>query len=147
MNVFTTTRRNRATAFVVLLLWAFSVAAGIVNACVLDAPQGHTGRAAEAAASATEVPSFAATHGRAILAHGDDSEDAAAPCLKVCESNSQALPKLHSGMDQSVLAQMPPPAVFWTVAAQAVLPPDWGDGMPPATRTVPIRVRLVRLAL
>ena len=147
MNVFSTAHRRRTTAFVVLLLWVFSVAAGIVNACVLDAHQAPAGRAADVAAGDAVVPSLVATHGRAILEHGDDLDGSGAPCLKVCESNSQALPKLQSVMDQGVLAQMPPPTVFWTLAAQAVLPADWVDRMPPATRVVPIRVRLVRLAL
>lgn len=147
MNAFSTTRRKRTAAFVVLLLWVFSVAAGIVNACVLDAHEAPTGRTAEAPASATVAASLVASHGRAILDHGDDLDESGAACLKVCEGNSQALPKMQSGMHQSVLAQMPPPSVFWTLAAQAVWPADWVESMPPAARTVPIRVRLVRLAL
>lgn len=147
MNVFSTTHRKRTTAFVVLLLWVFSVAAGIVNACALDAPRASAGHANEAPASVGAAHAWVASHDRAILGNGDDPDGFGAPCLRVCEDSAQALPKLQSGMDQNAPAQMPPPSVFWTVAAQAVWPADWVDRMPPATRAVPIRVRLVRLAL
>lgn len=147
MNVFSSAHRKRTTAFVVLLVCVFSVAAGIVNACVLDAHRAPAGHTAKAATSDTVAPSLATSHSGAILGHGDDSDSSDAPCQKVCENNAQALPKLQSGMDQNVLAQMPPPDVFWTLAAQAVWPADLVDSMPSATREVPIRVRFVRLAL
>lgn len=148
MNVFSTAHRKRTTAFVVLLLWMFSVAAGIVNACVLDGPYAAAGHVGEASARATGTPSWVTSHSGAILGLGVDSDRSEAPCLKVCENSSQALPKLQSGIGHDVLAQMPPPPpVSWSVAAQVVLTADWVDRMPPATRAVPIRIRLARLAL
>ena len=147
MNVFSTAHRRRTTAFVVLLLWVFSVAAGIVNACVLDAPRASTGHTNEAPASVAVVLSLVASHDRAILGSGDDSDGSGAPCLKICDNNSKSLPKPQSATDQIDLTQMPPPSAFWPVAEQTVLVTDQFGRMPPPASAVPIRTHLARLAL
>ena len=148
MNVFSTApARNRTTAFVVLILWMFTVGAGIVNACMLDARQAYTANSVESLTKVTAAHSMVASHGRALPDHVDDSDRSGLQCLKVCDNSVQTPPKLQSGIDQTPAAQMPPPSAFWPALAPAVVVSDGLDEVLPIARAVPIRIRFARLAL
>ncbi len=131
MNRFSFTRAKRNTAFVVLLVWLFALAAGVANACLLDGP-GFPSHAAAAESSGTGDEAL----------HSSD-----APCLKVCDDGSKSLPKPQSGLDPANPGPAPLMVIVWTTAIPGVLASGLMADMPNRLPELPIRVRYPRLAL
>lgn len=148
MKILINSRIKRNTAFVVLLVWLFALASGVVNACLIQTKEiyGHGSLAAQSS-SAEKRHAISAAHVDAISKHDSGLEGSKSQCLKVCDDGSQSLPKHQAGFDLTYPLLASFFAVAWIRATPVVsalglaayeLPPDPG---------LPIRVRLSRLAL
>ena len=139
MHIHFRTRTFRHTAFAVLLVWLFSVAAGIANACLLETP------ALSVVALRVAVLDSGQSH--ALAGHTDDSDPAKVSCLKSCDGGTQALPKAQAGADQGEPGPAPVVMTLWTASTQPVLASrqldDWQLPIPGP----PLRVRFSRLTL
>ena len=99
MNLFSSTRTKRRTAFAVLLVWLFAVASGVANACLLEVSEAsstHAHAAVAASAHTGDPAAVSAGHAEAGDVHDDDSRTSAPPFLKVCDDGSTALVKLNA---------------------------------------------------
>jgi hypothetical protein len=148
MFFFTQRNRVRTVAAKVLLGWVFALAAGIVNACLIEphprlepvtsaqehgGHHGHDGDAGPAAVSSK--PS-------------DETSAAKAACLKFCDAEFVSLPtgKPPSDPWQIALVALPPPLL------QATLDPGQRERLDiaplgPDGRHVPLIIAYLRLAL
>ena len=150
MNLFSSTRIKRRTAFAVLLVWLFAVASGVANACLLEVPEApgtHAHVAMAFSADAGDPAAGSAGHVEARDGHDDDSRNSAPPCLKVCDDGSTALLKLQAGVDPSGADTMPLVVVVWNAAAPVVSGPCWRVDVQPPPVGPPFRDRYCRLAL
>ena len=139
MRIYSSTRIPRSTAFAVLWLWLFSVAAGVANACLLETPESH--------ANAARVAAVVHGHGHAS-GHTEDSDAPRQSCLKACDDGTKALPKAQAGVDQTDPGPAPLVATLWAgAAAQPVLALRQLDALQVPLVGPPLRVRFSRLAL
>ena len=131
-----------------LLVWLFAVASGIVNACGLEARGDH--------AQVVTSEALGATHARnAPVGHTPDADDqdsdeldiSKAPCLKVCDDGSQALLKLKAFVDLADRGPALTDSMLWAAAVQVVSAHRHMDSSASATSEPPVRVRYTRLAL
>lgn len=147
MKLLFNPRAKRNTVFMVLLVWLFALASGVVNACLLEARQTHshfaTATLSETAAHASVI---VPGHAGAVADHVDDSHFKA-PCLKVCDDGTRSFPK----QDSTVVQTDPGPAhlvlVLWGAVAPVVPTLRQMEGEQPATPGLPIRIRFSRLAI
>ena len=148
MNLFSSTRTKRRTAFAVLLVWLFAVASGVANACLLEVSEAPGTHAHAAMAGSAPVGDPAAV-GAGHLEAGDGHDDshASAPCLKVCDDGSTALLKLQAGVDLSDPGMPPLVAVGRNAAAPVVSGPCGRVDAQPPPAGPPLRDRYCRLTL
>ena len=139
MHIHFRTRTLRHTAFAVLLVWLFSVAAGVANACLLETPA--------AGAVVLQVAVLEPVQHHAVAGHSDDSDFAKESCLKSCDGGTQALPKAEAGVDQSDPGPAPLVTTLWTASSQPVLALHRLDDLQLPVVGPPLRVRYARLAL
>ncbi len=147
MNLFSTTRAKRSTAFVVLLVWLFAVASGVANACMLEGPGTHSLSAAAGPADTGHAPAALTGHRGANDGHDDDSDTSKESCLKVCDDGSNAPVKLQAGFDLTDPGMAPLVAILWNAAAPVVSGPCRLADLQPPIVGPPFRVRYSRLAL
>ena len=147
MKLFSDTRANRNTAFMVLLVWLFALASGVANACLLEARQTHshvaTAASSEAAAHASVI--FPGHTGAVVDGVGESHFKA--PCLKVCDDGTRSFPKQDSTVAQNDAGPAPLVQVLWGKVAPSIPTPRHMDALQPATPELPIRVRFSRLAI
>ena len=149
MTAFTTTRFNRNSAFVMLLLWAFAMVAGLANACLMEAPGSHGHAEITAQPTQNDVKHVGLVRHAKPDAGPDQDDDSHASqeaCLKVCDDSSRSLPKQYS------LSQIDPGppivvAVLWTAIAPIYLQRHQPNDAQLVVSTLPLRVRYSRLAL
>ncbi len=142
--LMTATARRHAT-WLVLLVWVFSLAAGVANACLLQERAAHGHFVPGQASDLSWIRTAAVTHQYITSLHQDGARLSIAPCLKVCEQGSQS-PVNHPtdsdlGVDPETFN-----SVYWTVVPGAV-PSMYGIPDLHRSAAPPIRVRYVRLAL
>lgn len=150
MNLFSSTRTKRRTAFAVLLVWLFAVASGVANACLLEVPEAPGTHAHVAMAGSAPVGDPApvwAGHLEEGDGHDDDSHASAPLCLKVCDDGSTALVKLQAGVDRSDPGMPPLVAVVWNAAVPVVSGPCGRVDVQPPPAGPPLRDRYCRLTL
>ena len=133
------TRTLRRTAFAVLLAWLFAVAAGVANACLLEAPAPG--------AVVLQVAVLEPVQHHAVAGDTDDSDFAKESCLKSCDGGTQALPKAQAGVDQSDPGPAPQVTTLWTTSTQPALALHRLDDLQLPIVGPPLRVRYSRLAL
>lgn len=146
MNRFMNHRTRRSTAWLMLCVWTFALAAGIANACALEVRGSHTpamtaGEHPEVASSA-----HAAEDKGADSDHDAHSHSSKASCLKACDEGSLPLLK------HSVVGDLTDPGAAFVVAS------GWAVSLPvlsassrahhlwPLSLGPPLRIRYVRLA-
>ena len=139
MPIHFRTRTLRNTAFAVLLVWLFSVAAGVANACLLETP------ALSAVASGAAVLEPGQPH--ALAGHADDSNPAKESCLKSCDVGTQALPKAQAGADQSDPGPAPLVTTLRAVSTKPAPASRQRNELQVPIVGPPLRVRYSRLAL
>ena len=144
---FANTHAKRGTSFIVLLMWLLALAAGVANACLLEA-RGTHGRDATAGTSRASIAlATAAVHVGAVADH-NDPDTSKAPCLKVCDDVSQTLIKPQPSTFD--LTHPGPPLlvrVVSTGAVREVAMSRRGDSLLQSSPELPIRLRHLRLAL
>lgn len=146
MKLFSNPLAKRKAAVMVLLAWVFALASGVANACLLETTTTHAHGVAAASAGAY-ASAVTAGHTGAVADHGNKSPTAKAPCLKVCDDSSNALPT-QPGMTQADTGPVSLIRVLWPVAAAddvAAFPVS--DAARPALPELALRVRYSRLAL
>lgn len=149
MTNFSTTRINRNSAFVMLLVWMFALVSGVANACLLEDPGTpvHQAIGVHTAQDGGEHVSLVGhAHPEAAADQDDDSHTSRQPCLKVCDDSSRSLPKQHTS---GQIDPGPPVVVtvLWTAVVPAHLPRHQLDDAQCVISRLPIRVRYSRLAL
>lgn len=146
-NLFNT-RINRASAFAMLLVWAFALISGVANACLLEAPgaDAHAGTPEQTNQHGVKhvtLSKYVPIEDDSIQA--DDAHTSKQPCLKVCDDSSRSLPKKYpAGQIDPGLPIIA--AVLWSLAEPIRLQYKQPNG----TRHVallPLRLRYARLAL
>ena len=146
-NLFNT-RINRASAFVMVLIWMFALISGVANACLLEAPG-----AVAHAATVEHINQHSVDHVtlsryapiEAGSAQVDDAHTSKQPCLKVCDDSSRSLPKKYpAGQIDPGLPIIV--AVLWSLAEPIRLQYKQPNGTRHAT-LLPLRVLYTRLAL
>ena len=148
MKYFSHPRSKRNTAFVVLLVWLFAVASGIANACVLKTHGDH-------AQVITSEPFEAAHAHNAPASHTPDADDrdgdeldiSKAPCLKVCDDDTQLLITQQTSLDLGDPGSAFLVSVLWTSVIAVVTIPRQRDCLQATAHGPPIRVRYSRLTL
>lgn len=141
------TRAIRNTAFIVLLAWLFSLASGVVNACLLEARGTHSHIAIAASSETTQAPVLWPGHAGAVADPNDDSHTFKAPCLKVCDDGSRSLSKQNLTLAQTDPGPAPFVLILWTAATPVDSSFRRMVAMQPATPGMPLRVRYSRLVL
>lgn len=152
-------RQRRRFVWLTLLAWSFALISGVVNACVLNLPEGR------AAGSSLARHGEAVTHARALEAfgpHGSGAHEADPgglhqhgqepgtsgknTCLKFCDDESSARAKSTSSGADMVAA-----AVDSRVERRLALPaPRLSAGAlptPPRAQGPPLVIRFLRLTL
>ena len=148
MKPFSNTRTKRSTALVMLLVWLFALASGVANACLLEARGTHSHGAPVTQSSATEAASgISAGHAGVIASHDAGADASRAACLKVCDDDSQSLPKQQSSFDLTDPGLALFVAVAWTAAVLDLSAPSRTNDLGHRVPGLPIRTRFSRLAL
>ena len=147
MTNFFTTRTNRFSATVMLLLWIFGLTAGVANACLLQA-QGvaHTLQTTPSTSHDEKHGIFAGhLHTGVIAADEGDAHTSRQPCLRVCDDSSKTLPKKYPAgqMEQGLQIVV---AVLWSQAEPVRLQHQLPVSSRPAP-PLPLRVLYSRLAV
>lgn len=143
MRMFGHRRSRHRLAASLLLLWCFALAAGVVNACVLEPGLR------DARAGALRVHGESAAHGHEAgalgHAHGVPAADKL-PCAKFCDDASASVPPLKQPDLLAALALAPPPRASLAVA----FVPVWAARQverPCVQARVPIPIAFLRLTL
>jgi hypothetical protein len=142
MKLFSSPSTTRKAAAFMLALFAFALASGVANACLLQEPS-HT-----ALIEAVEVAHAAGAqgaHGHAVAASHNEEDISKAPCLKACDEGSQAL-QYHSPADPLDPGAAPLVAVGWALVPMATTQRRAAAFHPPVDGP-PERVRYSRWAL
>ena len=146
MKFFSTHRATRSTAFVVLLVWLFALAAGVANACLLEvSPTRHNGGVT--AAPADVVPVRLAGDAQAAVGYNDDSGASKAPCLTASDDGFRLAPKAFSRMEHTEPGPAPVTAVQWSAVMAVPSTPRRIARLAPRVSGLPIQLRFARLAL
>ena len=132
-------RTKRNTALLVLWVWLFALAAGVANACLIQANEMHGHGSLVEQSSAARVGT--------ISEYGFGLEASKSQCIKVCDDGSQSLPKKQGDLDLTYPVLALPPTVTWTNATGMASAPGLVAFQPHPLPGLPIRVRLSRLAL
>ena len=147
MKLLSSTFAKRNTASLVLLAWVFAMAAGVANACLLEAREAHGHLVAAGGFQEAATPGMSAGRARAVADHDDDAHNSKASCLKACDDVAQSLPKQVLTAAQADPGSAPLVSILWTAATAAALPLRRTDPAQPHAPERPIRVRYSRLAL
>ena len=143
-------RTRRHTAWMMLLVWLFTLASGAANACVLEARGSHSHGAPAVHLSAMNVeletaPGHAA--GTASDEHDTDTASTKDSCLKACDAGSQSLLKQPSTLDSPHLEPAPFAVTAWAAEPGASTLLGQAHDLRLAEHGPPVRVLFSRLAL
>lgn len=147
MKLFSNTRTKRSTAWMMLLVWAFALASGMANACLLKERDTHEHVTAVDAPHATVQTAEAVGRVSSAADHDDDSHTSKAPCLKACDDGSLSLQKQIPGLNLTDPGITFAVMLTWPVAVPVVSAEARTDDLRPPISGPPIRVRYSRLAL
>lgn len=144
---FTSTRTKRRTAFTVLLVWLFAIAAAWANACVIQDRQTHIHGSEDPQTVSVQTPLVSPGHLGADSDHPENAGAAKSACLKFCGDGAQTLAKATPGIDLLDLPMAPPLALAWTTRRAAAAPASAWLEFPAPSPGLPLRIRFSRLAL
>ena len=143
-------RNRRHTAWMMLLVWLFTLASGAANACVLEVRGSHSHGAPAAHLSAMGVGlETAAGHaaGSAHDEHDTDTEPTKDSCLKACDAGSQSLLKQPPSLDSPHLALAPFTTTAWAAELDVSTLVGRAHDLRLPEHGPPVRVLFSRLAL
>ena len=138
MHTHFRTHTLRSIAIAMLMVWLFTVTAGVANACLLKTP--------ELPAGALNVVVLVHAHQQGA-GPGDESKAAKQSCLKTCDDGTKALPKAQAGADQTDPGPAPLVTTLRAVSTKPVLASRQFDELQVRLVGPPLRVRYSRLAL
>lgn len=151
MKPFSNHRAKRSTALMALLVWLLALASGMANACLLEAPGGHSHDAANHASNAHHAHTL---DGHAVTVDGDgdgddaDRDESREPCLKVCDDGASAQVKLQAGVDLTDPGRVAPLNAFTRNTGTSIVSiPNRYEILQVPIVGPPCRVRYSRLAL
>ena len=150
MKPFSNSRTRRNTTFVALLVWAFALASGLANACLLETPGKHAHGAASHVSDAHHAPASERLAGDADAIADDHDDDADAPkesCLKACDDGSNAQIKLQTGVDLTDPRVAPFVVFAWNATVPVTSAPSRVDELQVPVVGPPFRLRYSRLML
>ena len=148
MKPFSNPRARRNTTFVAMLVWAFALASGMANACLLETQGKHAHIAAHNQSDAHHAHAHDAAAGDAIAV--DDADDADASkesCLKACDDGSNAQIKLQTGVDLTDPGLAPFVVFAWDATSPVASVPGRFDELQVPIVGPPFRLRCPRLTL
>ena len=152
-------RQLRRWAARVLLVWLFGVAAGVANACLAPALDGHGAQASlgmhamDADHDAAPMPPGPDAHDAMVADHSGSADHGGIPgkanCQDFCQKSTVSIPPVKSALDQHDAHALAPMAIASVVPVPAFQPEqpwlprrDGGLATPP-----PITIVFLRLAL
>ena len=143
-------RNRRHTAWMMLLVWLFTLASGAANACVMEARGSHSHGAPTVHLAATDVgietaPGHAA--GTAHDGHGTDTESTKESCLEACDAGAQSLLKQPSSLDSPHLELAPFAVTAWAAEPDVSTLVGRAHDLRLPEHGPPVRVLFSRLAL
>ena len=147
MKPFSNNHTKRSTALVAMLVWVFTLAAGMANACLLEVPAAHAHATMHGHAAAAHEADTSTVD---AMADGDDDDDAGSSkeaCFKTCDDGSNAPVKLKASFALSDPGLALVVAIAWNAAAPAVSASSRMNLLQPPVVGPPCRVRYRRLAL
>lgn len=150
MKPFSNPRTRRNTTVVALLVWAFALASGMANACLLERPGNHTHTSASRASDGHHAHAGDALAGHADAIaddHDDDADAAKESCLKACDDGSNAQVKLQTGVDLTDPGLAPFVVFAWNAATLIAAAPSRFDDLQVPVAGPPLRLRYSRLTL
>lgn len=150
MRALLHSRNRRRTAAVMLLVWLFALASGVVNACALQntGTHGHA-RVDESVAVAPSAQGVDITAGHLgiVASHDENSNPSKPPCLKVCDEGTHSLVTKAPGLDLTDTDFAPFTAIVWIVFPSVDAGPRHAVDARPPPSWPPARLRFSRLAL
>ena len=148
MKPFSNHRTRRNTTFVAILVWAFALASGMANACLLETPGKHVHAAASHSSDGHHVHASESLAGGAVATDHDDDEDASKDsCLKACDDGSNAQIKLQTGVDLIDPGLVPFVVFAWAATPSFASAPSWFEELQAPVVGPPFRLRYSRLTL
>ena len=149
MKPFSNPRTRRKTTFVAMLVWAFALASGMANACLLETQGKHAHIAANNHSDGHLAHAHDTVAGDALTVdHDDDDADASKEsCLKACDDGSNAQIKLQTGVDLTDPGPAPFAVFAWNEAASVASAPSRFDALQGPIVGPPFRLRYSRLTL
>lgn len=147
MKPFSTPRIRRNTTFVAMLVWAFALASGMANACLLETQGKHANIAAHNQSDAHHAHAHDAVPGDAITDDDDDADASKESCLKACDDGSNAQIKLQTGVDLTEPGLAPFVVFAWDATTLVASVPGWFDELQVPVVGPPFRLRYSRLTL
>ncbi len=149
MKPFSNPRTRRNTTFVAMLVWAFALASGMANACLLETQGKHAHIAAHNQSDAHHAHAHDAVAGEAItIDHDDDDADASKEsCLKACDDGSNAQIKQQTCVDLTDPGLAPLVVFAWNATLPVASAPSRFDELQVPVVGPPFRLRYSRLTL
>lgn len=148
MKPFSNQRTRRNTTFVAMLVWAFALASGMANACLLETPGKHSHTTASLSSDAHHAHANGSLAGEAITVdHDDDAGASKESCLKACDDGSNAQIKLQTGVDLTDPGLAPFVVFAWAATTPVASAPSRFDEFQVPAVGPPFRLRYSRLTL
>ena len=142
-------RTRRHTAWMMLLVWLFTLASGAATACALEVRGSHShGVPAVHLSAMDEGLETAPGHvaGTAHVEHDTDTESTKESCLKACDAGSQSLLKQPSSLDTPNFELAPFAVTAWATELDASTLVRRAHDLRLPEHGPPVRVLFSRLA-
>jgi len=148
MKPFSNHRTRRHTTFVAILVWAFALASGMANACLLETSSKHAHTTASHSSDAHHAHVDGALVGDAIAVdHDDDADASRESCLKACDDGSNGPIKLQTWLDRTDPGLAPFVVFAWIATTPIAAEPSRFDELQVPVVGPPFRLRYPRLTL
>ena len=148
MKPFSNHRTRRNTTFVAMLVWAFALASGMANACLLETQGKHAHIGSDHQSQAHQAHAHDAVTGDAIAVdHDDDADASKESCLKACDDGSNGPVKLQAGVDLTDPGLAPFVLFAWVATTPVASAPNRFDELQVPVVGPPFRLRYSRLTL
>lgn len=147
MKPFSNPRTRRNTTFVAMLVWAFALASGMANACLLETQGKHAHIAAHNQSDAHHAHAHDTVAGTGTGTVDDDADASKESCLKACDDGSNAQIKLQTGVDLTNPGLAPFVVFAWDATSPVASVPGWFDELQVPIVGPPFRLRYARLTL
>ena len=148
MKPFSSLRTRRNTTFVAMLVWAFALASGMANACLLETQGKHAHIGADHQSQANHAHAHDVVVGDAIAVdHDDDADASKESCVKACDDGSNAQIKLQTGVDLTDPGLAPFVVFAWAATTSVASASGGFDEFQVPVVGPPFRLRYSRLTL